>query len=49
LIKSFYKVKFNTGNRCFTLYPLSIVMAENIDAMREWAKDRTVSANWVVT
>jgi len=28
------------------LHPeLSIVMAENIDAMREWAKDRTVEAN----
>ena len=25
--------------------PLSVVMAENIDAMREWAKDRTVPAN----
>ena len=25
--------------------PLSVVMAENIDAMREWAKDRTVQAN----
>ena len=25
--------------------PLSIVMAENIDAMRQWAKDRTVQAN----
>ncbi len=25
--------------------PLSVVMAENIDAMREWAQDRTVSAN----
>jgi SpoVK/Ycf46/Vps4 family AAA+-type ATPase len=25
--------------------PLSVVMAENIEAMREWAKDRTVPAN----
>ncbi len=25
--------------------PLSVVMAENINAMREWAKDRTVPAN----
>ncbi len=25
--------------------PLSVVMAENIEAMREWAKDRTVQAN----
>ena len=25
--------------------PLSVVMSENIDAMREWAKDRTVPAN----
>ncbi len=25
--------------------PLSVVMAENIEAMREWAKDRTVEAN----
>jgi SpoVK/Ycf46/Vps4 family AAA+-type ATPase len=25
--------------------PISVVMAENIDAMREWAKDRTVQAN----
>ncbi len=25
--------------------PLSVVMAENIDAMREWAQDRTVPAN----
>ena len=25
--------------------PLSVVMAENIDAMRDWAKDRTVPAN----
>jgi len=25
--------------------PLSTVMSENIDAMREWAKDRTVPAN----
>jgi SpoVK/Ycf46/Vps4 family AAA+-type ATPase len=25
--------------------PLSVVMAENINMMREWAKDRTVPAN----
>jgi len=25
--------------------PLSVVMAENVAALREWAKDRTVSAN----
>jgi SpoVK/Ycf46/Vps4 family AAA+-type ATPase len=25
--------------------PLSVVMAENISMMREWAKDRTVPAN----
>ncbi len=25
--------------------PLSVIMAENIEAMREWAMDRTVSAN----
>ena len=25
--------------------PLSVIMAENIDAMRRWAKDRTVLAN----
>jgi SpoVK/Ycf46/Vps4 family AAA+-type ATPase len=25
--------------------PLSVLMAEQVDALRDWAKDRTVSAN----
>ena len=53
IVSGFYSViggykQLNTEillNEIENTRPLSVVMAENIEAMREWAKDRTVQAN----
>ena len=53
IVSGFYSViggykQLNTDillNEIEKTRPLSVVMAENIEAMREWAKDRTVQAN----